>query len=92
MFEGNQVVTQKSTTAPDPFVIFHKYVRSHDSLLPLFPQLWLHSDSCVPPQPWLLSRLHVFFPHSTGGHSMHAGSATSLTAAVVPPSQIQTMG
>ena len=60
MFEGNQIVIQKSTTAPDPFVVFHKYIRSHDSLFPLFPQLWLHFDGSVPSLSWFLSRLYVF--------------------------------
>ena len=37
MFEGDQVVIQKSTTAPDPFAVFRKYLRSCDSLFPLCP-------------------------------------------------------
>ena len=92
MFEGDQVVIQKSTTAPDLFAIFRKYLRSRDSLFPLFPQLWLRSDGSVPSWFWFLSRLHVFFPRSIGGHSMCAGGATSLAAAGVPPSQIQAIG
>ena len=88
MFEGDQVVIQKSTTAPDPFAVFRKHLGSRDSLFPLFPLLWLRSDGSVPSWSWLLSRLHVFFPRSIGGHSMHAGVATSLAAAGVPPSQI----
>ena len=48
MFEGDQVVIQKSTTAPDLFAVFRKYLRSRDSLFPLFPQLWLRSDGSVP--------------------------------------------
>ena len=92
MFEGDQVVIQKSTTAPDPFAVFRKYLRSCDSLFPLFPQLWLRSDGSVPSRSWFLSRLHVFFPHSIGGHSMRAGGITSLAAAGVPPSQIQAIG
>ena len=82
----------KSTTAPDPFVVFNKYFRSHDSLFPLFPQLWLCSDGSVPPWSWFLSRLHVFFPRSIRDHSMHAGGATSLAAAGIPSSQIQVIG
>ena len=91
-FEGNQVVIQKSTTAPDPFALFHKYRVSRDSHFALFPQLWLHSDGSVPSRSWFLSRLHSVFPRSIGGHSMRAGGATSLAAAGVPPSQIQAIG
>ena len=92
MFKDDQVVIQKSTTAPDPFAVFCKYLRSRDKLFPLFPQLWLCSDGSVPSRSWFLSRLHVFFPCSIGGHSMHAGGATSLAAAGVPLSQIQAIG
>ena len=76
----------------DPFAVFSNYLRSCDSLFPLFPQLWLRSDGSVPSRFWFLSRLHVFFPRSIGEHSMHAGAATSLAAAGVPPSQIQAIG
>ena len=92
MFEGDQVVIQRSTTAPDSFVVFDKYLRSCDLLFPLFPQLWLHSDGSVLSWSWVLSRLHVLFPCSIGGHSMHGGGTTSLAAAGVPPSQIQVIG
>ena len=92
MFEGDQVVIQRSTTAPDPCVVFHKYLRSCDLLFPLFPQLWLRSDSSVPSRSWFLSRLSVFFPCSIGGHSMCAGGTTSLAAASVPPTKIQVIG
>ena len=92
MFEGDQVVIQRSTTAPDPFVLFHKYLVSCDSHFALFPQLWLHSDGSMPSCSWFLSRLHSVFPRSIGGHSMYAGGATSLAAAGVPPSQIQAIG
>ena len=92
MFEGDQVVIQKSTTAPDPSAVFRQYLRSRESLFPLFPQLWLRSDGSVPPRSWFLSRLHAFFPRSMGGHSMRADGATSLAAAGVPPSQIQAIG
>ena len=110
VFEGDQVVIQKSTTAPNPFALFHKYLVSRDShfaLFPqlwlcslvsrnshfaLFPQLWLRSDGSVPSRSWFLSRLHSVFPHSIGGHSMHAGGTASLAAAGVPPSQIQAIG
>ena len=90
--EGDQVVIQKSTTAPDLFAVFHKYLRSCDSLFPLFPQLWLRSDGSVPSQSWFLSMLHFCFPCSIGGHSMRAGGATSASPAGVPPSQIQAIG
>ena len=86
--EGDQVVIQKSTAAPDPFVLFHKYLVSRDSHFALFPQLWLRSDGSVPSRSWFVSRLHSVFPRSIGGHSMRAGGATSLAAAGVPPSQI----
>ena len=81
VFEGDQVVIQKSTTAPDPFVLFHKYLVSRDSHFALFPQLWLRSNGSVPSRSWFLSRLHSVFPRSIGGHSMRAGGATSLAAA-----------
>ena len=92
LFEGDQVAIQKSTTAPDPFVVFNKYLRACDSLFPLFPQLWLRSDGSVPSWSWFLFRSHVFFPCSIGGHYMRAGGTTSLAAAGVPSSQIQVIG
>ena len=81
MFKDDQVVIQKSTTAPDLFAVFRKYLRSRDSLFPQFPQFWLCSGSCVPSRSWFFSRF-----------SMRAGGATSLAAAGVPPSQIQAIG
>ena len=92
MFQGYQVVIQKSTTAPDPFSLSHKYLVSCDSHFALFPQLWLRSDGSVPSRSWFLSRLHSVFPRSIRGQSMRAGGAVSLTAAGVPPSQIQAIG
>ncbi|KAF8836928.1 hypothetical protein BDN67DRAFT_910176, partial [Paxillus ammoniavirescens] len=41
---------------------------------------------------WFMQRLHHIFPASTAGHSLNAGGATSLSAAGVPPSQIQVIG
>ena len=47
-FEGDQVVIQKSPSAPDPFSHFCRYLVSQDTLFPLFPQLWLCSNgSCL---------------------------------------------
>ena len=91
-FEGDQVVIQKSPNAPNPFLHFCRYLVSQDSLFLLFPQLWLHSNGSLPTHSWFLSRLCSFFPCSIGSHSMHAGGATSLAAAGVPPSQIQAIG
>ena len=78
-FEGDRVVIQKSSSAPDPLALFQRYLVSRDSRFPLFPQLWLRSDGSVPSRAWFLSRLHHFFPRSIGGHSMRAGGATSMT-------------
>ena len=68
--EGDRVVIQKSSSAPDPLTLFQRYLVSRDSRFPLFPQLWLPSDGSVPSCAWFLSRLHHFFPRSIGGHSM----------------------
>ena len=46
----------------------------------------------MPLRRWFLRRLHVFFSRSIGGHSLHAGGATSLAAAGVPSTQIQAIG
>jgi len=91
-FEGNEIVIQKCAAKPDPFILFQRYLNSHDMSFPLFPSLWLCSDSSVPTHSWFLHRLYLFFPRSIGGHSMCADGATSLAAAGVPPSQIQAIG
>ena len=51
IFEGDQVVIQKSTT----------YLVSCDSHFALFPQLWLLSDGSVPSCSWFLSRYIMSF-------------------------------
>ena len=91
-FEGDQVVIQKSPSAPNPFLYFCRYLVSQDTLFPLFPQLWLCFNGSLPTRSWFLSRLHSFFPCSIGGHSMYAGGVTSLAAASVPPFQFQAIG
>ena len=91
-FEGTKVVIQHSPIEPDPFDTFACYLCSHDARFPLHSQLWLRSDGSMLVHSWFLCRLHAFFPHSIGGHSLRAGGATSLAAAEVPSSQIQAIG
>ena len=91
-FEGSTVVVQQSAVEPDPLDTFTRYLNSRDSRFPLHPQLWLRNDGSTPLRSWFLRRLHHFFPQSIGGHSLRAGGATSLAAAGVLTSQIQSIG
>ena len=91
-FEGDLIVIQTSRLHPDPLGLFVSYLASRDAQFPLFPYLWLKADRSAPRRSWFLHRLHSFFPRAVGGHSMRAGSATSLAAAGVPSSQIQAIG
>ena len=52
VFEGNHVVCQRITVAPDPVCIMHKYINAQDQIHPLHPQLWLWSDSSPPVCTW----------------------------------------
>ena len=69
-------------------VTFLKTPSPHSSLT----EACLFQPNPLPSRSGFLSRLHVFFPRSIGGHSMRSGGATSLAAAGVPPSQIQAIG
>ena len=87
--EGDLIVIHTSWMCPDPLGVFVSYLASCDVKFSLFTHLWLKADGSAPQQSWFLCRLHSFFPHMIGSHSMHTGGATSLAAAGVPSSQIQ---
>lgn len=91
-FEGSKILVQKTRTLPDPHSTFLTYLKSRDTLFPCNPALWLRADGSIPVRAWFMKRLRSFFPTDISGHSMHAGGATSLAAAGVPPAMIQAIG
>src|ERR1700730_5640316 len=90
-FEGNRLIVRKSGS-PDSYSCFCKYLLSRDTHFSLQPELWLHADGTLPTRSWFIARLCRFFPNSIAGQSMHAGGATMLAEARVPPNLIQTAG
>ena len=93
VFEGNHVVCQRITGAPDPVCIMHKYIDMWDRLHPLHPQLWLQSDSSPPVHTWWISQFWCFFLDTNfTGQSMCVGGATTLAEASTAPNLIMGSG
>ena len=93
VFEGNRVVCQRITGAPDPVCIMHKYIDMWDQLHPLHPQLWLQSDSSPPVHTWWISQFWCFFLDTNfTGQSMCVGGATTLAEAGTAPNLIMGSG
>ena len=91
--EGDIIQITQSLLPDDPYSLFAQYLTFRDASFPLHPLLWVHADGSVPTCTWFLAQFHSIFPDpSLGGHSLRAGSATSLATAGVPPSQIQAIG
>ena len=91
-FEGNKVIVQWNSSGDDPDEPFRKYLQSWDRLFPFHPHLWLWADGSVPTRGWFIHRLRQHFPADIAGHSLHAGGATALTQAGIPPHIIQAIG
>ena len=91
-YKGNLIIIEKTTLPTDPYSFFVSYLQSQDTLHPLKPELWLRESGSVPTCSWFMKRLHRFFPADIAGQSMHAGGATSLAEAGVPPNIIQAIG
>ena len=91
-FEGNRIILQRNSSGNDPDEPFHKYLKSHDHLFPFHPQLWLWEDGTIPTCSWFIHQLHHYLPSDIAGHSLHAGGATVLAQAGVPPYIIQAIG
>ena len=56
-FEGNRIVIQKISNAPDPCPIMEHYIRSRDILFPFHPQLWIKANGTVLLRSWFIARL-----------------------------------
>ena len=91
-FEGNKVIVQQNSSGDDLDEPFCKYLKSHDCLFPFHPQLWLRADGSVPTYGWFIHHLHQYFPANVAGHSLHAGGATVVAQAGIPPHIIQAIG
>jgi len=76
----------------DPLAPFLTYLKMRDFQFPLQPFLWLQVNGKLSSCAWFIWYLWHFFDTSIAGHSLHAGGATSLTAAGVPPASIQHIG
>ncbi len=88
-FEGNRVLVQRTQSSPDPYAFFTTtYLARCNTSFPCNPALWLCADSTIPICAWFMKRLHTSFPADIFGHSMHAGGATSLAVAGIPPAMI----
>jgi len=78
-FEGNRILIKKDQFSNlNPLAVFKDYLNSRDFLHPLSSPLWLTSKGTIPARHFFMTRLHCFFDHDIGGHSMRAGGATSL--------------
>ena len=91
-FEGNKVIVQQNLSGDNLDEPFHKYLQSCDWLFPFHPQLWLWVGRSVPTCGWFICHLCQHFPADIAGHSLHAGDATVLAQAGIPPYIIQAIG
>jgi hypothetical protein len=91
-FEGNRIILQRNASGDDPDAPFCKYLVLRDKLFPFHPELWLRADGSIPTHAWFIRRLHQHFPSDVAGHSLHAGGATALAQAGIPPHIIQAIG
>jgi hypothetical protein len=89
-FKGNCLIVRKSAI-PNMHACFIANRVSHNSLFPIWPELWLHANRTIPTCSWFIARLQHFFPNSITGQLLHAGSATALTEAGTAPNLIQTV-
>jgi hypothetical protein len=62
-FKGNQIIAQCSDALMDPYKPFLTYLKSHDSLFPYNPELWLRDDGTVP--------IHLFLSHASTPYLTH---------------------
>ena len=90
-FEGNCLIIRRGGS-PDTYACFCCYLASCDLQLALHPELWLCADSTLPTHLWFITQMCCFFPSSIASQLMHAGGATALDEAGVPPNLIQTAG
>ncbi|OAX36359.1 hypothetical protein K503DRAFT_670756, partial [Rhizopogon vinicolor AM-OR11-026] len=86
-FKGDAIAIQQVVEA-DFQGTFLNYLIYLDRLFPVYSTLLVLEDGSMPSHPWLISRLHQFFPL---GHSLRAGGVISLAASGVPAAQIQTL-
>jgi len=91
-YEGNLVIIEWTKLPTGPHSFFKSYLTSQDHIHPLKPELWLHESGIVLTHSWFIKQLCHFFPSDIAGQSMHAGGATSLAEAGVPPNVIQAIG
>jgi hypothetical protein len=91
-FEGNTILIQSTTSAPDAVPIMQRYVQERDIRFPHHPQLFLRSDGTVPARAFFMQRIKEALAGDVGGHSMRSGGATALAIAGIPDNRIQAMG
>ena len=92
IYEENLVIIEQTALPTSPQTFFTSYLTSQDHFHPLKPELWLRESGIVPTHSWFIKQLHNFSPSDIAGQSMHAGGATSLAEAGVPPNIIQAIG
>lgn len=91
-FEGSRVLLVRTSQGPDPVAMFTLYLRRHDHLFPMRPELWIKEDGSVPARAWFIAHLRQFFPRDVAGHSLWSGGATAAAARGMPPHLIQALG
>jgi hypothetical protein len=88
LFEGSQILIQSTQLEDDAWGPFTKYLLLHDRAFPLRAELWLKENGSVPTRTWFLSRLRHLLSVNIGGQSLHAGGATALAEAGIPPHMV----
>jgi hypothetical protein len=88
-FKGNQIIVQCSDTQTNAYRPFIAYLKSHDSLFPYNPELWLRDGGTVPTHLFFITHLWSLFNTSIVGQFMHTDGATLLAEAGVSPHIIQ---
>src|SRR5260221_3119376 len=92
LWEGSSIVLEQRLGLLDPLPIFKSYLKSHDTLFPHLPNLWLTKVGKILMRSWFIVKLRTLFPSDdVAGHSLHSGGATALALAGTPLECIQMM-
>jgi hypothetical protein len=91
-YEGNKVMILARTDALNPVSIFTWYISARDARHSLKPFLWIREDGSALTRSWFMAKLQSLFSSDIGGHSLHAGGATTYALAGVLDDCIQALG
>jgi hypothetical protein len=92
LFKGSQILIQSTQLKDDAWRPFTKYLLLCNHAFHLRAELWLKENGSIFTRTWFLSRLRHLLSVDIGGQSLHAGGATALAEAGIPPHMAQAIG